>query len=384
MTRRRIAIVAPPWYPLPPKGYGGTELVVALLARGLRAAGHDVLLYGAEGSTEPNTIQLAPARWADHLLTHHQGAREAAYIAAVVSDLEQREPVDVIHDHCNWAGLVSLALTKMAPVVHTVHGQLHSPARDFYQALGERVGLISISHNQRRTSPDLHWAGTVHNAVDVDELHRPGVVERNGYLVCLARISPEKGQHIAIEVARRTGRRLILAGKVGEEEAARAYWQEIRRDVDGDRVVYISNVAGRDKADLLAGAHALLAPLQWPEPFGLAMAEAMASGTPTIAFPRGAAPELVCDGITGRLVKDIDEMVEAVEEVAQIDPQRCARITRDCFSPAAMARGYAEVYERVLNPAATTAYDIVGRAVGRDDAGVDGAAAAIASATLVI
>lgn len=345
---RRIALVAPPWYPLPPVGYGGTELVVTLLARGLRDLGHEVIVYGAEGS-EDGVTALAPESWSDDLGTWKQGIREAAWTVRIMRDLERRGPVDIIHDHVGAASMVAALFRESAPMVHTVHGPLRQPWITLYEDIGDDIPLIGISHHQRKTAPHLGWLGVVHNAVDVDALHRPGEVERQDYLLTLSRICPDKGQHIAIEVARRAGKKLILAGKIGVADGGREYFEkDIAPHIDGRNVVYIPNVAGREKAKLIAQARAMLVPIQWPEPFGLVMAEGLASGTPVIAMKKGAASEIVHDGATGFLVEDADEMTDRLAEIDQIDPMHCARIARDCFSPRAMAEGYLRLYDQIL------------------------------------
>ena len=383
MPQRRIALIAPPWYALPPHGYGGTELVVSLLARGLRAAGHDVLVYGCEGSEE-GTIEMAPPTWSRDLGTWRQGMRESAWAARVLRDLECRGGVDIIHDHAGGGSLVGAANFLGTPTVHTVHNPLRELWRSFYESIGETAGLIAISHHQRRTARHLNWTGMVHNAVDIDALHAPGAVERDDYLLCLSRVCPDKGQHIAVEVARRTGRRLILAGKIAHQDGGREYFEkDIRPYVDGDRVIYLENVAGREKAELIARAAGIVAPLQWPEPFGLVMAEGLASGTPVIAMNKGAAPEIIHDGVTGFLVNTIDEMTDRVGQLHHIDPKMCGRIARECFSAEAMAAGYAGLYESVIAgdlPEVT----VSATAVGRDDTSIDAGAAATAARELVV
>jgi len=208
--------------------------------------------------------------------------------------------------------------------------------------------LVAISEAQRRTLPDLPWIGTVHNAVDVENL-LVTPTHKVPFLLCLARICPDKGQHLAIEVARRAGMRLVLAGKVeATPEATEYFKRQVEPSIDGVRVLHFDNVAGDEKARLLARAYALLAPLQWDEPFGLALVEAMASGTPVIAIARGAAPELVTDGTTGFLVNDVDGMVRAVSRVADLQPSACAAATRARFSPSVMASSYRRIYERLM------------------------------------
>jgi glycosyltransferase involved in cell wall biosynthesis len=196
----------------------------------------------------------------------------------------------------------------------------------------------------------VEWRGVVHNAINPDQ-YRPitNAEEKDDYLVELARINPDKGQHIAIEVAKRLSMRLVLAGKVDPE--AQDYFEErIKPSLNG-RVVWRENVKGKEKAQLLAKARAMLFPIQWEEPFGLAMVEAMVSGTPVIAFRHGAAPEVVDPGVTGFLADDVDGMVEAFERLNEIDLKKCAEVAADRFGPARMAQGYLNLYERAIEQA---------------------------------
>jgi glycosyltransferase involved in cell wall biosynthesis len=347
MTQRHIVLVAPPWYPVPPDGYGGIELVVGLLDDALRQAGHRVTLIGAEGS-EPGAIALAPRSWRADLGAPEERLRELTYATRVVDTLKHLDGIDLIHDHCGFATLIAASRAGIAPVMHTVHGDIPEPYATFYTAAARGAGFVSISIDQRQSMPELPWMGTVYNAVDVDALHVTPE-DKEPYLLCLARICPDKGQHVAIEAARLAGMRLILAGKVEDMPEATEYFERcIAPAVDGDRVVHVDNVAGEEKARLLARAQALLAPLQWDEPFGLSLVEAMASGTPVIAIARGAAPELVTEGVTGFLVRDIDGMIAAAPMAASIDPWACAAAARARFSPPAMAASYLQLYEKLI------------------------------------
>lgn len=342
---RRIAMIAPPWYPVPPSGYGGIELVVALLVQELRAHGDEVVLFGGEGS-DLASHPIAPDGWTDDLGAPRERMRELTYAAQTLPALESLGEFDIIHDHCGMATLLGAAVAKHANVVHTVHGPINEPERTYYASLPRTAGLVAISYAQRASAATLRWIGTVPNAVDLDALGTDTRDDDDPYLLLLARICHDKGQHVAIEVAKRAGVRLVLAGKVENTPAGRAYFErEVKPAIDGDRVQHIEDSAGEDKALLLARATAFLAPLQWEEPFGLAYAESMASGTPLIAFPRGAAPELVTEGVTGFLVDDVDAMVGAIERVHEIDRDHCAAAARERFSPAAMADGYRAVYD---------------------------------------
>ena len=349
LMRRHVALVAPPWYPVPPLGYGGIEGVVALLAEELRARGHRVTLLAAQGSSFQATVH-APAAWGAALGQRDERLRELTYAARVLQTIRQSGQVDVIHDHVGFATLLGCVELGSAPCVHTVHGVIREPDASFYSALGDGVGLVALSQSQRRSASALPWIGTVANAVSLRDLIVAGRDDKEPYLLCLARICPDKGQHVAIEVARRTGLRLVLAGKVEATADAREYFERrIAPALDGTQVVHISNVTGLQKARLLARATALLAPIQWEEPFGLSVVEAMASGTPAISMARGAAPELIEEGLTGFLVRDADEMVTAVRRVGEIEIARCAATARARFSPSVMVDGYLHLYEQAVS-----------------------------------
>jgi glycosyltransferase involved in cell wall biosynthesis len=340
----RIAIIAPPWYPVPPDGYGGIEQVVSVLVRELRARGYSVLAFGSAGSGD-GILELAPPGLSEDLGALRGTVRELTYLARVFETIERCGPVDVIHDHSGFAGLLGSTLLGVAPVVHTVHGHLGEWQRPFYEAMRGRAGLIAISEHQRSTAPGLSWIATVHNAVDLATLRVSTRQEKQRFLLCLARICPEKGQHTAIEVARRTGYRLVLAGKIEMTAEGQEYFRsQIQPHIDGDKVVYVENVAGQRKADLLAQAAALIAPIEWEEPFGLSFVEAMVSGTAAISFARGAARELIQEGETGFVVRDVDEMVEAVVLARTLDPERCAASARARFNPRVMVEGYCRAY----------------------------------------
>lgn len=347
MPQPHLALIAPPWYPVPPDGYGGIELVVHLLAQDLRRRGWRVSLFGAEGSA-PEAIITAPRSWSSDLGGAAERLRELTHGARVVEHLRRGPAPDVIHDHVGFGTLLGASFAGLAPVLHTVHGPVDQVQADFLGALRGQLSLVAISDSQRAGCPRLPWLATIHNAVDLRQLLTARADEKEGYLLCLARVCPDKGQHLAIEVARRLGMRLVLAGKVEATPGSRAYFEScVRPFIDGDRVRHLHNVSGAAKALLLARARALLAPIQWDEPFGLSVVEAMASGTPAISISRGAAPELIVPGVTGHLVQDVDQMVEAVRRCQDIDPLQCALVTRRRFSPEAMAEGYVGVYEQL-------------------------------------
>ena len=341
----RVAIVAPPWYPVPPNGYGGIEQVVFLLAEELQKLGHAVTLYGRQGGGGSfELVPMAPESWQLDLGGRDHAAREVTYLRHTYHML-QRRAFDIVHENSGYLGLLMAAVCQLqSATVGTLHGDLNEADGEFLRTIDHDVQLVAISRAQRAQVAGVRWAAVVHNAVD------PGALEiglqAGDYLLQLARICPDKGQHIAIDVAKRAGRRLVLAGKVVEDD--QDYFHRMIEPHLGDGVEWVENIGGRDKARLLAGAAGLLFPIQWEEPFGLAMIEAMASGTPVVATPRGAAVEVVEEGVTGFLAAEVEDLVGAVERLAEIDRGACAEHARNRFSPRSMASGYAGAYQDAI------------------------------------
>jgi glycosyltransferase involved in cell wall biosynthesis len=302
-----------------------------------------VTVFGAEGSAA-GVEALAPAAWSSDLGNpdhHTEWNRHFTYLARLYERLRPSS-FDVVHDHTRYPGVLVCIAAEAAPrVVHTMHEPLRESAVAFLGELRDRIRLVAVSAAQAGTVAPLEVDAVVHNAIDLDAL-RFGQ-SGDGYLLELGRIAPAKGQHLAIEVARRTGYRLVLAGKVSVAEDARYFDDQIRPHL-GSRVVYVPNVAGAEKAELISRADGAIFPLQWAEPFGLAMAECMASGVPVIALDRGAAPELIENGVTGFVADDLEALVEAVGRLKAIDRASCARSAVDRFSPASMARSYVRIY----------------------------------------
>jgi glycosyltransferase involved in cell wall biosynthesis len=339
----RIALVAPAWYPLPPRGYGGTELVVHLLHTELRRMGHEVTVFGAEGS-EAGVTMLADAAWSQDLGGPAEAARQATYLARVYAAMGGRR-FDVIHDHTGFEGLLLALQSGLAPVVvHTMHGELSEPMSTFYKEVDERARLCAISLSQAASAPDLKLAGIVPNAVELPAA--PPSVTHERYLIEVARITPDKGQHLAIKVARRAGRKLILAGKVERSGEGMRYFEEQVEPFLSPTVEYYPNVTGALKARLTSRAAAGIFPLQWAEPFGLAMVECMVAGTPILALRTGSTPELIEEGVTGFLADDEDDLVKGANRLDEIDRIRCATVARERFSPRHMAERYLAVYRR--------------------------------------
>jgi glycosyltransferase involved in cell wall biosynthesis len=318
-------------------------LVVHLLHQELRRLGHDVTVFGAEDS-EPDVTMLADAAWSHDLGGPEQTARQATYLARVYRALEGKR-FDVIHDHSGYDGLLLALYSGAAPsVVHTLHGELHEPARTYYREVDGRALLCAISLSQAASAPELRFAGVVHNAVELPRT--PPSTSHDRHFIEVARITPDKGQHLAIEVARKLGRKLILAGKVERSKEGKRYFEEMIEPLIGPTVEYYPNVHGTLKTRLISRAAAGIFPLQWSEPFGLAMVECMVQGTPVLALRTGSTPELIEPGVTGFLAEDVAGLIECAARIDEIDRVQCAEVARERFGPRHMADRYLSIYRQ--------------------------------------
>lgn len=339
--RLRIAILAPPWFPVPPPRYGGIEWVVALLADGLAAEGHDVTLF-ASGDSKPHVAKLAavyeeaPSAWIGSTwwdLRH--------VLACYVRSGE----FDVVNDH---SGLLaaSLAGAARAPVVHTVHGPLDGEPGIVYEqmcSLVPGIELISISLNQRRPRPHLPWVANCPNAIDFSRYPFDPTAKRESYLAFVGRMCAEKGAHRAIAAAMQAGMPLKLAGKC-REPLEQEYFDQYVRPHLSSRIEYVGEVTHGEKVELLQRARATLFPIEWEEPFGLVMVESMACGTPVIATRSGAVPEVIEHGVTGLILDDYRLIPVAVEDAARLDPAAIRRAAEERFSPERMVDDYLRAY----------------------------------------
>lgn len=339
----RIGMIAPPWYTVPPRGYGGTEAVVAALVDQLVARGHHVTLVaaGPPGTAAQRYVAVFDEPPSD-LLGRDIGPELvcAAEAQRVLSELD----LDLVHDHCSAGPLA--ASGRSCPTVVTMHGQVHGHNGDYYRRLGRTVQMVAISRAQRRQAPDLNWVATVMNAVDVGSF--PYRSQKSDELLWLGRFSPDKGAHLALEVARRAGRRIVLAGKLNEP-GEKSYFEDQVRPLLGPKADYVGEADATLKRELFASAAALVFPIQWEEPFGMVLAESLACGTPVVATPRGSVPEIVRHGRTGFLANDLDALVAAVHRVSEIDPAACRADAESRFDLPVMARGYEACYRRVLS-----------------------------------
>ncbi len=342
----RIGILAPPWVPVPPVGYGGTESVIDRLARGLQLAGHDVRLWTTGESTcpVPRGFTFPTAR------TEAMGA----------SSIELRHTLEgyewfadqgcnVIHDHTLVGPFLG---TATAPVITTNHGPFDNPElATIFSRLPRGIPIIAISRSQASFAPrfGIHVAHVIHHGINVDEVPEgDGSGDEHGpYLLFLGRMSPAKGVVESIEIARATGHRLVIAAKM-REAGELAFYEKVVAPLCTDGIEFVGEVAGAVKDRLIGGALALLSPIQWPEPFGLMMIEALAAGTPVISTPRGAAPEIVLHGRTGFLGDDADALARAVRSLGRIDRRDCRSDIAQRFSVEKMVARHVAAYRDLL------------------------------------
>ena len=335
----RIAQVAPLYESVPPALYGGTERVVSYLTEALVKQGHKVTLFASGDST--TSAELVSACERAIRLDPCAPEAIALHLAMLEHIFKRAAEFDVIHFHIDGFHL-PLARRHSGTTLTTLHGRLDLPGLDILYREYQEHPLISISNAQRLPLHWAHWAGTVYHGLPLD-LHRP-ILTAGKYLAFLGRVSPEKRLDRAIEVARRTGIPLKIAAKV--DRADREYFSsKIEPLLDGRLIEFVGEIGEHEKSDFLGGAIALLFLIDWPEPFGLAMIEAMACGTPVIAFRCGSVPEVVDPGVTGYVVESLDEAVECVERVQSLDRARCRKAFEKRFSAARMARDYCAVYE---------------------------------------
>ncbi|MER5267534.1 glycosyltransferase family 4 protein [Actinosynnema sp. NPDC002837] len=346
--RLRVALVAPPYFDVPPKAYGGVEAVVADLADSLVARGHSVTLLGAG---RPGTRARFVPVW-DRTIPERLGEPfpEVVHAAAVrreIARLAAAEGLDVVHDHTLAGPLNAPAFAAMGlPTVATVHGPVDADLRRYYRELGEDVGLVAISDRQRVLAPELNWVATVHNALRLRDW--PFRSRKEDYALFLGRFHPDKAPHLALEAAHAAGVPLVLAGKCAEPIEKEYFEAEVRpRLTERDHVFGVADAT--EKRNLLSAARCLLFPIRWEEPFGMVMIEAMACGTPVVALRAGAVPEVVVDGVTGLVRDDPEELVAALRDVRDLDPAACRAHVAARFDVDGLGAGYEAAYRAALD-----------------------------------
>jgi glycosyltransferase involved in cell wall biosynthesis len=340
----RIALICPPWLAVPPKGYGGIEWVVSLEADGLAEAGHDVTLFATGDSVTKARLEyvfdVAPGSKAINDVT-----LDTTHTLFSLRDVRDR--FEVLHVHSPFSALAA-AIETGVPTVHTLHGSFTPEMIRLYDLVGDRAWFVAISEAQKRFHESLRYGGVVYNGIDM--AFYSFNTQKEDFILFLGRAAPEKGWRRAIEAAKLAGEHLVSAVKIAHPTEQEEWEKNIKPILPKDWTL-LGEISQEEKVDLLRRAKAVLFPIDWPEPFGLVMTEAMACGTPVIATPRGSVPEVIVDGVTGWIVSVENYPQEAAEKLKhldEIDPQAGRERVQRLFSKEAMVAGYEGVFERVV------------------------------------
>jgi glycosyltransferase involved in cell wall biosynthesis len=348
----RIGLIAPPVIPLPPPTYAGTERIVSLLALGLHARGHRVTVFASGDSELPcEVVPVVPrALWADGMT----GDLGVYFQMAVSRAWDEADRFDVIHSNVETHGFL-FAQHASVPVVTTLHGRLDVAGATQYIDALPTIPLVAISESQRRWNPDANWVATIHHGLDFTTT--PSGTRPGDYLLFVGRVTREKGVGDAIELARRTRRRLVIAAKVQEHEEQALFESVVQPAIDAGIVDWRGEVDTATRDQLMVRALATVMLGAWPEPFGLVAIESMATGTPVIARRAGGLTETIDHGVSGFLVDDIDEAALAVSRVAALDRAEMAARTRARFSAERMVEEYEAVYRQLAAPSVAVDVD---------------------------
>ncbi len=355
----KIAHIAPPWIPIPPKNYGGTEVVTYNLIEELVAQGHDVTLFApGDAKTSAKLVSFFPKSlipsgipWPAHLKAYYH----------LHKALEHAGEFDIVHMHLSTSSdMYIFPLTAPLKTAHvtTLHSRFPfdrvqnwtGDADSLYMEWAPFVPMVAISKSaQAEVEYKLNFVGVVHHGLPMDQ-YRPTGKKREDFFVWLGRVVPDKGVHLAVEAAKQANVRIVLAGTIDRyaQESTQYFHQKIEPLIDGKQVRYIGPVNLKEKINLLSRARGFLNPIQWEEPFGMVMIEAMGMGCPVISFARGAAPEIIVHGETGFLVNDLDEMIQYIPRIDEIDRNVTRMHIEKNFSVQAMTKRYIEIYEKLV------------------------------------
>ncbi len=332
----KIAMLSPIAWRTPPRDYGPWENIVSLLTEGLVRRGVDVTLFATgDSETRGRLISVSPKGYEED-----KDLLPKVWECLHISELFERgDEFDVIHNHFDYLPLTYMNMTS-TPVVTTIHGFSSPRILPVFKKYNDRAYYVAISEADK--NPELNYIATIHHGIDLVQFSfRP---DAGDYLLFFGRIHHEKGTKECIEIAKKTGMRLIIAGIIQDE---RYFEREVRPYLDNDRIIYVGSAGPDKRNELLGQAYALLHPINFDEPFGLSVIEAMACGTPVIAVKRGSMPEVIADGRTGFLVTSVDEMAEAVPRIREIDRAKCRRWIEDSFSVDRMVDQYIRTYEKI-------------------------------------
>lgn len=349
----KIAMVMPPWFKIPPESYGGIEIIVSLLTDGLVKKGHEVTLFTiSESQSKARIFTVFDEEMKSYLDRPPSSFLNIALTHTLASYFEiAKGNYDIIHDH-TWKEGLACASFMNIPIVHTLHSPIDEENRRFYSLFRDHPGIyfITISNFQQSCLPGLKYAATVYNSIEFSKY--PFSEVKEDFFFYMGRFNAEKAPHLACEVASKLGKKLILAGKV-HEEAERTYFDQYIKPYLNDNISYIGPLGhwSEEKMRLFSRAKAYLYPIQWDEPFGITMAEAIACGTPVVTFKKGAAPEVIAHGVTGFVVETMEEFIEALEHIDEISPQACRNRAESMFTSRAMVDNYERAYLKILGRA---------------------------------
>ncbi len=364
----KIAHIAPPWIAIPPKNYGGTEIVIYNLVEAEVAQGHDVTLF-APGDTQtsaklisffPQSLLEEGVPWQGHLKAYYHLFKAMEYAKG--------HDFDIVHTHLSSSAdmyLFPLLASLATPHVTTLHSRFPfdrvqawtGTADELYMEWAPSTPLIAISESARAESPkELNFVGVVHHGLPMQQFV-PSSKRRGDFFVWLGRFVPDKGTHLAIEAAKRAGVKIVLAGTIDrhQQDSVNYFQEKIKPLIDNDQVRYVGPVNMKEKISLLSRARGFLNPIEWEEPFGMVMIEAMGLGCPVISFARGAASEIIVHRKTGFLVHDVDEMVRFIPRIDEIDRNVTREYIERTFSARVMAEKYVKIYKQVIANAKGTA-----------------------------
>jgi len=334
----KIAMLSPIAWRTPPRKYGPWENIVSLLTEGLVDRGIDVTLFAtADSKTRGDLVSVCPRGYEEDKEILPK-VWECLHISEV---FERGEQFDLIHNHFDYLPLTYTCMTR-TPVVTTIHGFSSPKILPVYKKYNKKTFYIAISDADK--CPELDYIATIHHGIDLNQFtFRP---DHGKYLIFFGRIHPDKGTRVCIEVARQTGMKLIIAGIIQDQ----SYFDlQIKPHLKEEEIIYIGSVGPKKRNELLGGAYALLHPINFDEPFGLSVVEAMACGTPVIAYNRGSMPEIITSCKTGFLVDSLDDMAKAVVKVKQLDRFQCRRLMEERFSAGRMVQDYIGVYEKIIS-----------------------------------
>jgi glycosyltransferase involved in cell wall biosynthesis len=340
----KIAQLGTLWKTIPPMGYGGTELVIHLLTETLVEQGHEVSLYACRGShTKARLIEVIGQPMYDLIGGRFQFDAVQPYdllaFKRAIDDAKDGK-VDIIHSHLGHP-IALLADLSPVPIVSTLHSS-HTPDFPIIANASKNAHYVSISDSQRQLAPYLNYEDTIYHGIDVQ--NTPYSSEPGDYLLFVGTMGKEKGADRAIKIAKAAGVKLIMAGNIRYQSD----FDELKPYIDGEKIVYLGEVTPKEKYKLMQGAMAFIFPIRWSEAFGLVVPEALAAGTPVIAWSNGSLPELIDDGKTGFLVESIAQAVKAIDRIPSISREHCRDVALRRFDRTTMARSYVELYERLI------------------------------------